>query len=368
MNKIKKIAAAVCAVFCLTAAAGCSSTTSYMGNTVEAELEDGDIFAVISLLDYEEDIVIKLFPDAAPRAVAQFIKLANMPFYDNSTFHRVVKDQLFQGGSLTGTGFDGDVAEQEYFAVETNKYMCHYYGAVCMAKNKSGNYCQFYIVNNNTPVNIDENAAALKADLDDPEISAGMLEEDKKYYNDYYKKISTIPQEVKERYLQVGGIYDLDGEDTVFGQVVDGWKTLRAINEVETAFGNASDDSDGIASKPLLDIVIEKIEIIRIAPAETTTEEKTRATRATTAAPETSEIIVNGVEETENTEDTADSLSGEEPVETPEENTIADNGEESGSDTVNTGEDSSDAANTDDSAADTAGEDENGSDTVNPPE
>lgn len=363
MNKIKKIAAAACAVFCLTAA-GCSSTTEYMGNTIEAELEDGDVFAVISLLDYEEDIVIKLFPQAAPRAVKQFIELANRPFYNNSTFHRVVKDQLIQGGSMTGTGFDGDVAEQEYFAVETNKYMCHYYGAVCMAKNKSGNYCQFYIVNNHTPVDIDEIAAALKADLDNPEISAGLLEEDKKYYDDYYKKLSTIPAEVKERYAQVGGIYDLDGEDTVFGQVVDGWKTLKAINEVETAFGNASDDANEIASKPLLDIVIESIEIIRIAPAETTTEEKTRATRATTPAAETSEVIVNGIEETENTEDTADSLTGDEPVETPEDT------EEASTDTESTGESAddsgSDSESADESVSDTESDDGSNSDANSP--
>lgn len=358
MNKIKKIAAAACAVFCLTAA-GCSSTVEYMGNTVEAELEDGDVFAVISLLDYEEDIVIKLFPQAAPRAVKQFIELANRPFYNNSTFHRVVKDQLIQGGSMTGTGFDGDVAEQEYFAVETNKYMCHYYGAVCMAKNKSGNYCQFYIVNNHTPVNIDEIASTLKADLDNPEIAAGLLEDDKKYYDDYYKKLSTIPAEVKERYAQVGGIYDLDGEDTVFGQVVDGWKTLKAINEVETAFGNASDDANEIASKPLLDIVIESIEIIRIAPAETTTEEKTRATRATTSAPETSEVIVNGIEdETENTEDTADSLSGDEPVETTTDDTATEGAE----DTVNTEETAPDTESADDSGSDTEKEDDSDSD------
>lgn len=362
MNKIKRFAAAVCAVFCLTAA-GCSSTVEYMGNTVEAELEDGDVFAVISLLDYEEDIVIKLFPQAAPKAVKQFIELANRSFYNNSTFHRVVKDQLIQGGSMTGTGFDGDVAEQEYFAVETNKYMCHYYGAVCMAKNKSGNYCQFYIVNNRTPVNIDEIAAAVKADLDNPEISAGLLEDDKKYYDDYYKKLSTIPAEVKERYDQVGGIYDLDGEDTVFGQVVDGWKTLKAINEVETAFGNTSDDANEIASKPLLDIVIESIEIIRIAPAETTTEEKTRATRATTSAPETSEVIINGIDdETENTEDTADSLSGDEPVETPAEDTNAENTENT-EDTVNTEETTPDTENTDDSGSDSANADDGGSDT-----
>ena len=206
----------------------------------------------------------------------------------------MVKDKLVQGGSLSGSGYDGDVSDSEYFQVETNPYMNHYYGAVCMAKNSKGNYRQFYIVNSSEPVDIADIAASIKEDLDNEEISKGLLPEDKTYYQNYYTKLNTIPAEVKERYLQVGGIYDYDGEDTVFGQVVDGWETLKAINEVETAYGNDSDDSKDIASKPITDIVIESVEIIRITPAETTSEEKTRATRATretTEAPasETSE-------------------------------------------------------------------------------
>lgn len=294
MNKIKKIALAVSAALCLAIAPGCSKEAPFMGNTAEATLGEGDIFAVIKVRDYEEEITIKLFPEVAPKAVTSFIKAAEMGFYDTRTFHRVVKDKLVQGGSLSGSGYDGDVSDSEYFQVETNPYMNHYYGAVCMAKNSKGNYRQFYIVNSSEPVDIADIAASIKEDLDNEEISKGLLPEDKTYYQNYYTKLNTIPAEVKERYLQVGGIYDYDGEDTVFGQVVDGWETLKAINEVETAYGNDSDDSKDIASKPITDIVIESVEIIRITPAETTSEEKTRATRATretTEAPasETSE-------------------------------------------------------------------------------
>lgn len=310
MNIIKKIAFAVTAAAVLIISAGCEKEAPFMGNTVEAVLEEEDVFAVIKIKDYDEEITVKLYPQTAPKAVTQFIKTAEKGYYDNRTFHRVVKDQLIQGGSLTGTGFDGDVADEEYFEVEaTSQYMNHYYGAVCMAKNSKGNYRQFYIVNNNEPVYIDDIMAELKADLDNPEIMQGLLESDKTYYQDYYTKLNTIPAEVKERYAQVGGIYEYDGSDTVFGQVIDGWNTLKAINEVETAYGNNSDDNNGIASKPIVDIVIESVEIIRITPAETTTEEKTRATRATKATAETTEaeIVVNGAEATEAPETVSDS-------------------------------------------------------------
>lgn len=292
MKKLKITAASLAAALFLS---GCSSQEKYMGNTVETVLGDGDIFAVVSIMDYG-DITVKLFPEAAPAAVTKFIKFSEDGYYNDRTIHRVVKDQLIQGGSLTGTGFDGNVAKEEYFSEELYQYMCHYYGAMCMAKSADGNYCQFYFVTNNTPVKLDEIAAAIKADLSDEEKAAGLLEEDKKYYSDYIAKIDSLPAEIKERYAQVGGIYDYDGQDTVFGQVVDGWDVLKAINDVETVNGNYTDDKEDIASRPIKDIVIEKVEVIRIAPAETTTEPaktKPAKTKAETTEPT---IIVNDVE------------------------------------------------------------------------
>lgn len=318
MNTVKKIAAAAAAALCLTAAAGCSTEKGFMGNTDEASLEEGDVFAVISIMNYG-DITVKLYPEAAPNAVKQFIKLAENKSYNGRTVHRVVKDKLIQGGSLTGTGFDGEVAKQEYFETETSKYMCHYYGALCMAKSADGNYRQFYIVNNNTPAQIEELAQTIKTQLDDPEIGGKMLEEDKKYYKEYSAKLSNMPQEVKERYSQVGGLFDLDGEDTVFGQVVDGYDVLKKLNEVETVNGNKTDDKQDIASKPIDEIVIEKIEIIRIAPAETTVTEKNRVTRAPVSTAAESEQIV--VDENNSPATVSNNETGVEPVTVSEDET-----------------------------------------------
>lgn len=47
-------------------------------------------------------IKVELYPDIAPNTVANFIKLAQNGFYNTSTFHRVVKDFMIQGGSPEG--------------------------------------------------------------------------------------------------------------------------------------------------------------------------------------------------------------------------------------------------------------------------
>jgi len=44
-------------------------------------------------------IDFKLLPDAAPKFVANFIKLVQMQFYDNTTFYRYEPDFVLQGGA-----------------------------------------------------------------------------------------------------------------------------------------------------------------------------------------------------------------------------------------------------------------------------
>jgi peptidyl-prolyl cis-trans isomerase B (cyclophilin B) len=44
------------------------------------------------------EIRIKFYPDDAPRHVENFINLAKMGFYDDTTFHRVVPGFIIQGG------------------------------------------------------------------------------------------------------------------------------------------------------------------------------------------------------------------------------------------------------------------------------
>lgn len=55
----------------------------------------------------EGDITIELFADKTPITVNNFVYLANNNFYDDTIFHRVIKDFMIQGGDPTGTGMGG---------------------------------------------------------------------------------------------------------------------------------------------------------------------------------------------------------------------------------------------------------------------
>jgi cyclophilin family peptidyl-prolyl cis-trans isomerase len=52
-------------------------------------------------------IRIKLFPEQAPATVNNFVFLAREGYFDGTTFHRVIKDFMVQGGDPTGTGTGG---------------------------------------------------------------------------------------------------------------------------------------------------------------------------------------------------------------------------------------------------------------------
>ncbi len=53
------------------------------------------------------DIQIELFAAQAPKTVNNFVFLARDGFYNNTTFHRVIKGFMAQGGDPTGTGMGG---------------------------------------------------------------------------------------------------------------------------------------------------------------------------------------------------------------------------------------------------------------------
>ena len=52
-------------------------------------------------------VVIQLRPDLAPKMVARFKQLCHEHFYDGTPFHRVISGFMAQGGDPTGTGEGG---------------------------------------------------------------------------------------------------------------------------------------------------------------------------------------------------------------------------------------------------------------------
>ncbi len=52
-------------------------------------------------------VVIEMFPDIAPKMVARVKELTREGFYNNTPFHRVIEGFMAQGGDPTGTGTGG---------------------------------------------------------------------------------------------------------------------------------------------------------------------------------------------------------------------------------------------------------------------
>lgn len=135
----------------------------------------------------------KFYPEDAPQTVASFKKLANKGFYDGLIFHRVIAGFMMQGGDPTGTGTGGPGYT---IKAEFNKHS-HMAGTVSMAR--SG----------------------------DPD-SAG-----------------------SQFFVCLAAASHLDGQYTVFGQVIDGMDVVDAIGKTKTDRGD----------RPIEEVVMKKVTI-----------------------------------------------------------------------------------------------------------
>lgn len=176
------------------------------------------------------DIKILLFPDAAPKAVENFVTHAKNGYYNGIIFHRVIPDFMIQGGDPTGTGRGGESIWGRSFNDEFSVDYHNIRGALSMANAGPGtNGSQFFIVQAK-------------------EVSEDMISQLEQLAD------RGFPTECVEDYKALGGTPWLDYRHTVFGQVVDGMDTVDKIAEVETVPGD----------KPATDVSIIGIEITEI--------------------------------------------------------------------------------------------------------
>jgi cyclophilin family peptidyl-prolyl cis-trans isomerase len=170
-----------------------------------ADLGDG-IFADIQTT--KGDIVVKLYHDATPVTVANFVSLAegnstyvderfkDKKYYDGLIFHRVIKDFMLQGGCPDGTGRGNPGYKFKDEFVDTLRHSKK--GLLSMANSgPKTNGSQFFITHKPTPW--------------------------------------------------------LDNKHTVFGEVVAGLDVVDSIANVKTV----------PQDKPEVDVVMNKVEIIR---------------------------------------------------------------------------------------------------------
>ena len=185
------------------------------------------------------DIVIALYDDT-PAHKANFEKLVRTYFYDGVLFHRIIKGFMIQGGDpdsktakpgqRLGSGDVGYTIPAEFVPEHFHKR-----GAVCAARmgdnvnpQKASSGCQFYIVDGTVYDNDKLNMIAQRTG-------------------------KTFTPEQIQAYTTIGGAPFLDGDYTVFGEVIKGMEVVDKIAEQQ---------KDG-ADRPLEDIKIISATMIR---------------------------------------------------------------------------------------------------------
>jgi peptidylprolyl isomerase len=91
------------------------------------------------------NVIISLFPDVAPKHVAQIKKLTRQGFYDGIVFHRVIDGFMAQTGDPTGTGMGGS-NEPDLPAEFSDKPFVRGTVGMARAQNPNSGNSQFFIM------------------------------------------------------------------------------------------------------------------------------------------------------------------------------------------------------------------------------
>ena len=209
----------------------------------------------------EGNIRIALY-DETPLHRDNFLKLTRMHVYDSLLFHRVIKSFMIQSGDTNsknakpgqqlGTG-DFDYTQEPEFRLPQ---IFHRRGCVAMAREPDAvnpemrsSACQFYIVWGQR-------------------FSSAEIEKTQEHLDTMtHGRVKLTPEMIKV-YKTVGGTPHLDGQYTVFGEVVEGLDVVERIQKADT------DDFD----RPFLDIRILRATVTKDIP-------KAPATKAAPKAP-----------------------------------------------------------------------------------
>ena len=237
------------------------------------------------------DIKVKLYNET-PKHRDNFIKLAKEGTYNGTLLHRVIKDFMVQAGDpesknapkgkMLGTG---DVGYTILAEIVYPKYF-HKKGALSAARqgdnvnpNKESSGCQFYIVtgkvfNDSTLIGMEQqmnenklttifNSLAQKHmkeiyKMRKANDEDGLYDLQEKLFAQAQEEAANGPdfhftKEQVEAYTTVGGTPHLDGEYTVFGEVVEGMDIVDKIQNVKTDRSDRPEEDVKIVKVSLLD-------------------------------------------------------------------------------------------------------------------
>lgn len=215
------------------------------------------------------DIKIKLYDDT-PIHRDNFLKLVKEGYYDGVLFHRVIKDFMVQTGdpesksadstAMLGSGGPGYTLEAE---IDYPKHF-HKYGALAAARTgdnvnpeRRSSGSQFYIVTGEkqSPYAMEAMEQRMNNDRkqhyfmklqqeNKEEIIRLQKEGDKEALENLRQKLiaeteaavkdEKIPEDIKQTYINQGGTPHLDGQYTVFGEVISGMDVVEKIQNSET--------------------------------------------------------------------------------------------------------------------------------------
>ncbi len=221
--------------------------------------EEGEEIAVMHT--DKGDIYFRLFPEAAPKAVENFVTHAKEGYYTDTFFHRVAEEFVIQGGDPEGTGRGGESIWGKDFEDEFDQKLLNLYGALSMANAGPGtNGSQFFINQCHADTFGDRSRYTYEEYLSMYQnyytLSASMYGESftslyptfESYLSGYIGGIAPlsdmVPDEVWELYEKYGGNINLDGAwrekggHTVFGQVIAG---MGLVDEIAASPVNDDD-------------------------------------------------------------------------------------------------------------------------------
>ena len=157
-----------------------------------------------------------------------FLKLVREGYYDGNLFHRVISSFMIQTGDSTSRHAQpgapaGDYSPDYTLPAEIHyPSLYHHRGAVAAARESDdvnpehrSSASQFYIVYGRR-------------------FNEDMLDQVQAQLDKATKGKVTIPPALREAYYKKGGTPHLDGQYTVFGEVVEGMDVVQAIQNVET--------------------------------------------------------------------------------------------------------------------------------------